>query len=735
MSWIRLLWRLGRRQWSGALLLGALVATTVVLLTSTPALAAPTDPTPSPAATAPATPTPSDAATSRPDGSLTEEEKKKEADRLRRKFEKFWDEQHDVIGESMQKELLRQEQKRVRKLLQDEGGVLGVFNTTDKYGIPVSTYSVDGDTGSWYQWDLGVWNLLTSLCFMLTKWLIAFSCWMVAWALSFGLAKILLKPVLAVAESLHTRVIMELGLPTLFLTVCALICAWNIFFGDRARGWGDAALSILLAALTATAVITPPQQLMGGQDQGALGAVRQFSLEVTAIILDSTHPPGEQQDDNTPVTAAGLARPVTDALTDAFIAKPAQLIKYGRTFSDDCNERYAEALLDQLAWERKFDQRLSGAKDVIRGASKASVLGPLASTADSLGIDIPGADIPGDVLSKVTELSAEWTANHYGDKPMKVFEAECVPDAGTAMKASGDKLAGAFFVLVAAIIVFLLVVGIAGSFLVAQYRIAYDAIRGEAALVAGTVPGAGRAYLWSWCGSVSRSLIQLFGTVSMLGVFIVIIDALLDAPSEEYGSGGLTVRFLVVDVVCIGAYRKRKDIARKSRDVGNNIRNRLSNARVGGTGHSLLASPSDPDHTMNARDTTNAIIRTSMASSALARGNIRGAASSALRRDGASALATRLNHKPAKRRPTRPASRPATRRPATRPPGTSPTAAPPRPTHPPRPGHPPRPTRPPRRPRPTPRVPLQPPGSSRQAQLRARIDRRTNPPRPPRGPR
>ncbi|CAM5676912.1 hypothetical protein SANTM175S_09036 [Streptomyces antimycoticus] len=243
---------------SGALLLGALVATTVVLLTSTPALAAPPTPTPSPAATAPATPTPSDAATSQARRVPHRGGEKKEADRLRRKFEKFWDEQHDVIGESMQKELLRQEQKRIRDYVQDEGGVLGVFNTTDKYGIPVSTYSVDGDTGSWYQWDLGVWNLLTSLCFMLTKWLIAFSCWMVAWALSFGLAKILLKPVLAVAESLHTRVIMELGLPTLFLTVCALICAWNIFFGDRPRGWGDAALSILLAALTATAVITPP---------------------------------------------------------------------------------------------------------------------------------------------------------------------------------------------------------------------------------------------------------------------------------------------------------------------------------------------------------------------------------------------------------------------------------------------------------------------------------------------
>ncbi|MEU5108476.1 hypothetical protein AB0H07_40510 [Streptomyces sp. NPDC021354] len=746
MTRIQLLCLLGRRQWSSALMLGVLVATTVVLLTSIPATAAPNNPTPSPATTAPTASTPWETPSApwetpsapwetpstRPDTPLTDEQKKKE-EAIRKEFDKFWNEQKKVVGKAMQEELLRQGREEVRELLKDEGGVLGVFNTTDKYGIPISTYNVNGDTGSWYEWDLGVWNLLTTLCFMLTKWLIAFSCWLVAWALSFGLAKILFKPVLAVAESLHTRVILELGLPSLFLTTCAVICAWNIFFGDRARGWGDAALSILLAALTTTAVITPPQQLMG--TNGALGQVRQFSLEVTAIILDSTNPPGEQQDDGTPVTAAALARPITDALADAFIAKPAQLIKYGRTFSDDCSERYAEALIDQLVWDRKAQERVDTAKSWVGTTAKVAVLGPVGSALEIMGVHVPGSDIPGDVLGWFVQLGADYAKNHYGAQPMNAFEAECVPDAGAATKASVDKLAGAFFVLVAAIIVFLLIVGVTGSFLVAQYRIAYDAIRGEAALVAGTVPGAGRTYLWSWCGSVSRSLLQLFGTVAMLGVFIVMVNALLDAPSEEYGSGGLTVRFLLVDIVCIGAYRKRKDIARKSREVGKNIRTRLSNARVGGTGRSLLTSPPAPDHTINARNTASTIIRTAMVTSALTRGNLRGAASSALRRDGVTALATRLNNRRLVRRPPRPSTRPATTRPVTtRPPNQAPAAAPPNPPHPPRPAHPPAPAHPPRRPRPIQPVPLQPPGSTRQAQLRRRINRHSNALRAPRRP-
>ncbi|WP_345515381.1 hypothetical protein, partial [Streptomyces yanii] len=41
--------------------------------------------------------------------------------------------------------------------------------------------------------------MLTELCFMGTKWLIAFCCWLIAWSLSFGLAKLLLVPVLSVA--------------------------------------------------------------------------------------------------------------------------------------------------------------------------------------------------------------------------------------------------------------------------------------------------------------------------------------------------------------------------------------------------------------------------------------------------------------------------------------------------------------------------------------------------------
>ncbi|MFD8887947.1 hypothetical protein ACFV0H_36500 [Streptomyces erythrochromogenes] len=94
-------------------------------------------------------------------------------------------------------------------------------------------------------------NLLGELCFMAVKWVIAFCCWLMAWALGFGLAKLLLPPILSVANSLHIQVIMQMGLPDLFLSVCALIAVIRIFFGDRAKGVGDAAPSILLAALTA----------------------------------------------------------------------------------------------------------------------------------------------------------------------------------------------------------------------------------------------------------------------------------------------------------------------------------------------------------------------------------------------------------------------------------------------------------------------------------------------------
>ncbi|WP_327249848.1 hypothetical protein [Streptomyces sp. NBC_01320] len=687
LTWRLRLRALGAARLRLALLFAALAATTFTLLTSLPTHAEP-NPTPSPtspAAGAQRTPTPQEI----------------EA------IEEVMREQGEKFSKAAQEAMLDTEKERLRKLLPDEGGVLGVFDVTDSNGLPISVYTVKSDTGGLTDWDLGIENLLTELCFMVTKWLIAFCCWLIAWSLSFGLAKLLLVPVLSVADSLHTRVILEMGLPALFLSVCTVICVARIFFGDKARGWGDAALSLLLAALTTTLLSSTPHTLLGEQD-GAIAVTRGLALEVADVILDANPAtPNANDGVTTPATSSTLSRPLTDALTDAFIVKPAMLLQYGRVFEGECATEYADTRLAQLAFDRQVHSRTNKLKKLTGLADYLSPVGlPVSSWYDTQ-----------------IDMSTRWAVDHFGDPPMERFEKNCVPgDADAAKKASLDKLGGGLFLLIAAIIICVLISGLAGSFLVAQCRIAWDAVRGEPALIAGTIPGAGRAFLWDWAASVLRSLGQMLTTVIALAVFVLIVQAVLDPVQEDWGRE-LTLRFLVVDVVCIGAVKKRKQLSARSKQTAANFRAKMSAARIGGTHGSIFSGPATsavPKNRHIVRKTARGLIRGALAGVSLAQGNpLAAIAYSMPRTVGATALVTRMQTGRRRGRPhrARTASRP-TRRPGNPPgapggPGTSPQGpqpngpqgGPPRPTHPPRSAGPMRPAGSPRRTGPAARTP------------------------------
>ncbi|EFL19952.1 hypothetical protein [Streptomyces sp. C] len=601
-TWWKQLRLLGPARLRLALLVAALAATAFTMLTSLPALA---DPTPSPSTSPTATPSPAPT-TAPPAGPLppaTPGTRTPTPEELA-EIEKILGDLNKKLSGSMQEAYLKAEEERLRKLLPDEGGVLAVFNVTDANNLPISAYTVKSDTGGLTDWDLGIMNLLVELFFMAVKWVIAFCCWLIVWALGFGLAKLLLAPVLSVATSLHAQVIVQLGLPSLFLSVCALITVARIFFGDRAKGWGDAALSILIAALTATLLSSPPQLLLGEKD-GAIAAARGLALEVAEIILDANPGPKEKApDEEDSVSSRALSRPLTDALTDAFIVKPAMLLQYGRVFEGDCAKKYSATKITQLAYDRAMNQQMERLKKY---------------NSYRAWIDPAGAQITEWTLP----LSKQWALDHFGNPPMERFEKECVKgDVQSAKWASMDKVGGAIFLLVAALIVSALIAGLAGSFLVAQCRIAWDAVRAEPALVAGLMPGAGRGYLWDWAASVLHSLGQLLASILGLAVLILIIQAVLDPVQQDWGNE-LTLRFLAVDIVCIGAIKKRKALTVHSRQVAANWRAKMSSGRIGGTNGSAFTPSSTPvaKNQSITRKITRGAVRTAMVGVSLASGN------------------------------------------------------------------------------------------------------------------
>ncbi|MER7959179.1 hypothetical protein [Streptomyces sp. NPDC096030] len=577
-----------------ALLVAALAATAFTMLTSMPALAEPIPSSPpSPTSPPPANPLGPPAAGTR---TPTPEELAE--------IEKIISDLNKRFSAGMQEAFLKAEEERLRKLLPDEGGVLAVFNVTDERNLPVSAYTVKADTGGMLDWDLGIQNLITEMAFMITKWVIAFCCWLIVWALGFGLAKLLLAPVLSVANSLHTQVILQMGLPSLFLSVCALIAVVRIFFGDRAKGWGDAALSLLIAGLTATLLSSPPQVLLGEQD-GAIAAARGLALEVADVILDAN--PGQKEKapkEEDSASSRALSRPLANALTGAFIVKPAMLLQYGRVFEGECAKKYSDTKITQLAFERAMDRQYERLKKY--NSYRAWI--------DPTGAQITEWMIP---------LAKQWAVDHFGNPPMEQFEQECVKgDVQAAKRASMDKAGGAIFLLVAALIVTVLIAGLAGSFLVAQCRIAWDAVRAEPALVAGLLPGAGRGYLWDWAASVLHSLGQLLASIIGLAVLILIVQAVLDPVQQDWGNE-LTLRFLAVDIVCIGAIKKRKALTVKSQQAAAKWRDKMSSARIGGTNGSVFTPSSTPvaKNQSIARKVTRGVVRTAMAGVAVASGN------------------------------------------------------------------------------------------------------------------
>ncbi|MFF7647851.1 hypothetical protein [Streptomyces canus] len=433
-------------------------------------------------------------------------------------------------------------------------GLLQPFNVTDEYGVPISAYSVDADTGDWNDIDLKLWNILAQLFFGVCKWFVGFSCWLIDWALGFGLAKIMVGPADDIATTLRDQVINRLGLPALFLVFAFAYAAWHILFKQRSRGFAEAGMSLVVAALATTVLMSPAQVLLGTHDEpapggstmllsedGLLGKTRDFSLEVSALIL-SNDPDGQ-------ATSKEVSRPITNALVDAFIVKPTQLMLYGKTFEGECSKAFAQASLIKYNYEQ-------------RGLNFFDAEANLQNT--------EGGATYNDQLLNAGEH----------------FTKVCKVKDGDAKKASADQTFSAAFVALAAVIVSILMVLVTGTFLVSQGWVAFEGIRGHWALAAGILPGGGRAVLWRWFSAITKAILGVALAVLFLGVFIVVILALIDADTGKV----LAVKFIVIDIAAVAGLVGQKKIKETARQVAVNLNRRLANARVGGSRQSVFNS-------------------------------------------------------------------------------------------------------------------------------------------------
>ncbi|MFD8732333.1 hypothetical protein [Streptomyces sp. NPDC059611] len=436
-------------------------------------------------------------------------------------------------------------------------GLLQPFNVTDKDGVPISSYTVKTDTGGWKDIDLKIWNIVSQLLFGVSKWVIGFTCWLIKWALNFGLASVLVGPVDDISSTIKSQVIDRLGLPGLALTFAGFYCGWLILFKERSRGFAEIAVSLVVAAVTTTVLVSPAQVLLGQHDQaqpqgstmllseeGLLGKSKDFTLEIASIVLadDPSSAQGSADPNN-------VAKPITDALVEAFIVKPNQLMVYGQTFDGQCDKAFREFKLAEY-------------------------------NLDQLGMNYWDA----------VQMDSIYDTNFMGQltEQAEKFEAACGDVKPTAKRASADLAFSALFVAIAAVIVAILMILVTGTFLTAQGWLAFEAIRGHWALTAGILPGGGRAALWRWFSAITKAVLGIIIAILFLAIFILIVLALIDADT----GGVLAVKFIVIDVTAIAALAGHKRIKQTAQNIAVNLNRKLANARVGGAGRrSVFSSP------------------------------------------------------------------------------------------------------------------------------------------------
>lgn len=436
-------------------------------------------------------------------------------------------------------------------------GLLQPFNVTDKDGVPISSYTVKTDTGGWKDIDLKIWNIVAQLLFGVSKWVIGFTCWLIKWALNFGLAKVMVGPVEDISSTIKSQVIDRLGLPGLFLTFAGFYCGWLILFKERSRGFAEIGVSLVVAALTTTVLVSPTQVLLGQHDQaqpqgstmllseeGLLGKSKDFTLEVASIVLadDPASAKGSADPNN-------VAKPITDALVEAFIVKPNQLMVYGQTFDGQCDKAFREFKLAEF-------------------------------NLDQLGLNYWDA----------MQMDSIYDTNFIGQltENAEKFEAACGDVKPKAKRASADLAFSALFVAIAAVIVAILMILVTGTFLTAQGWLAFEAIRGHWALTAGILPGGGRATLWRWCSAITKAVLGVIISILFLAIFILIVLALIDADTGDV----LAVKFIVIDVTAVAGLAGHKRIKQTAQNIAVNLNRKLANARVGGAGRrSVFSSP------------------------------------------------------------------------------------------------------------------------------------------------
>ncbi|MEU9737214.1 hypothetical protein [Streptomyces sp. NPDC048002] len=479
----------------------------------------------------------------------------------------------------------------------ETGDLLAPLNITSSEGVPINGYELNAQGGSIVAFKTQALAFALSGLFTLIRLLVGLAGWAVELAFRFPLLTLLTTPAQKVADAYDTVVVGTLGLKGLLLAWAFVFTGFMIVRGRIGRGLGEMFLTLLIGAIAASALIRPDTLL--GTD-GPLGQAQQVAAEVAQQSVNSYDWGGKlaslgpcsdmdgpqeiaclEREASQPVSAAEVARPLQDSITNALIVKPYMLLQYGRIL-DPAKASDRKAYAVHLKWVTggyDADQQTAdneGACSLLKGPAKEYCLGDADDTGqDGLPSLTPGGELLDTSNAIVTDEDREFASF--------VKDLEKAGDVGKACAAYAEKptwwrVGGAALLLIGALFICGMLLSATIVLLGSQGICAVAAAAAGVTFVAGMLPGPARQAVWKWLSLWGMSILAVVGICAFIPFFGIAVDATItDGPDL------MVERILLIDVLAIAGAAGQRRLLTGIASFGRRMAMRMRYAKIGGT--------------------------------------------------------------------------------------------------------------------------------------------------------
>ncbi|WP_436846415.1 hypothetical protein [Streptomyces griseorubiginosus] len=506
----------------------------------------------------------------------------------------------------------------------ETGDLLAPLNISSSEGLPINGYELGADGGSIVSFKTQALAFALSGLFTIIRLLVGLAGWAIEVALRFPLLKILIVPAQKVADAYNHVVVDALGIKGLLLAWAFVFAGFMMVRGRVSRGLGEIFLTLLIAAFAASAFVRPDYLLA---ENGPLGQTQQVAAEVAQESVNSYDWGGKiastdpcagmagnaelqclEREEEAPVSAADVARPLQDSITNALVVKPFMLLEYGRIL-DPAKKSDREAYAVHLKWvsggykaytsdgddggadcslvappARKYcEEQNEKLKRVKHNCSL--IKGPAKEICEQDGISkeltgkLPELTPGGELLDAASPVVSE------EDQEFSAFLADMkkAGDVGKACAAYAEqptwwRVGGAFLLLIAALFICGMLLSSAIVLLGTQGVCAGAAAAGGVTFVAGMLPGPARQSVWKWLSIWGIAIMTMVGVCAFVPFFGIAVDATI-----TNGPDLMVERILLIDVLAIAGAAGHRRLLTGITSFGQRMAMRMRYAKVGGT--------------------------------------------------------------------------------------------------------------------------------------------------------